>query len=134
MALKKRLNLEDLLLSITVLFTLLYPFIITGIILYQDSKKEDKALQRINKVLDTLTAKNCKERIFELITFTEVQPSELKEMCSYTEGKKVKSKSYKVAGDEMFFKAEIEGGYLTVVGVWEEDKFKIVSIEYDKRR
>lgn len=134
MALKKRLNVEDLLLSITVLFTLLYPFIIAGIIFYQDSKREGEALQRINKVLDTLTAKNCKERIFELLTFTEVQPSELKEMCSYTEGKKLKSKSYKVEGEEVFFRAEVEDGYLTVVGIWEEDKFKIVSIEYDKRR
>ncbi len=134
MALKRELHIEDIILGLTVLFTFLYPLIITGIILYQEAKKEDKALKRINKILSTLTGKDCEESVFEVAPYTEVEPSRLRSLCKYTEGKKVKSQNYKVEGNELFFRAEIDGGYLTVVGVWEFNRFKIIFIGYDKGR
>ena len=134
MALKRELHIEDIILGLTVLFTFLYPIIITGIILYQEAEKEDKALERIDKILKTLTGKDCEERVFEVAAYTQVEPLKLKNLCIYTEGKKVKSQNYKVEGNELFFRAEIDSGYLTVVGVWEFNRFKIIFIGYDKGR
>ncbi len=132
MALRKEIHIENLILGITVLFTFLYPLIITGIILYQEAEKEKKALERINRIINTLTNKNCRERVLEVAHYTEVELSKLQNLCNYTEGKEVLSKKFKVEEDELIYKARIDGGYLTVVGVWELNRFKIIFIGYDK--
>ena len=134
MALKREFHIEDIILGLTVLFTFLYPIIITGIILYQEAEKEDRALKRINKILYTLTGEKCKERVFEIAPYTEVEPSKLLNLCNYTEGKKIKLKNYKVEGNELIYRAQLNGVYLTVVGVWELNRFKIIFIGYDKGR
>ena len=132
MAVRREIHIEDIVLGLTVLFTFLYPLIITAIILYQEAKKEEKALNRFEKIINTLTGEDCREEIFEVAPYTDISPKELVSLCRFTEGKKVKEFELKREGDELIYRARVNGGYLTLVGVWELNRFRIIFIGYDK--
>lgn len=132
MAIKREFRAEDIILGVTVLFTFLYPLIITGIILYQDAKKEEKALRKFEKVISTLTSESCKEDVFEIAPLTDMHPGELVSLCRFTEGKEVKKYELKREGDELIYRAQIDGGYVTLVGFWDMNRFRIIFIGYDK--
>ncbi len=134
MALKRELKAEDIVLGLTVLFTFLYPLIITGIILFQEAEKENRALKRINKILEVLTRRDCEESVFEIAPYTEVEPSRLKTLCVFTKGRGVKGSEVKREGDELIYRARVNDGFLTIVGVWDMNRFRIIFIGYDKGR
>jgi len=131
---KRNLRLEDFILGATIVFTFLYPLIITGIILYQEAKKEERALRRLEKIVRVLTREGCRERVLEVAPYTEVSPETLRGLCSFTEGKKVRDVKISVEGEEVIYRAELNGGYLTLVGIWEMNRFRIIFIGYDKGR
>ena len=133
MALRKEWHIEDIVLGLTVIFTFLYPVIITGIILFQETQKEEKALKRISKILSALTSGDCEERVFEIAHYTEVNPAQLQSLCRFTAGKRIISKQIKRENNELIYRAKLNNGYLTVVGVWELSRFRIIFIGYDKR-
>ena len=134
MAIRRNFHLEDFILGITILFTFLYPLIITGIILYQEAKKEEKALSRIRKIVGVLVSKDCREKVLEVAPYTEVSPETLRNLCFFTEGKKTRNIKFSIEGEEIIYKVELNGGYLTLVGIWELNRFRIIFVGYDKGR
>ncbi len=132
MALKWKIQLEDLILGTAILFTFLYPFIITALILFEEAEKEEKEEKILKKFLTTFTSENCEQKILRLVPYTTVSVDYLRNFCKYVPKKEIKKIEKKREGDEVIFIVKLNDGILEILGKWEGRKFKIIYIHYGK--
>ncbi|NPA32249.1 MAG: hypothetical protein GXO04_01335 [Aquificae bacterium] len=136
MVVRRNLRIEDVVITLTVLLTFLYPLIITLLILYEENTKERKALKIMEKALSALTSPQCEERIPEIIPRLHVTDfhyiMHIKDLCKHTAGKKPVSRKLKRENGELIYNVLLPDGKLRIVGAWEDETFKIILIDYDK--
>lgn len=132
MALKWKIQLEDFILGTAILFTFLYPFIITALILFEEAEKEEKEEKILKKFLTTFTSENCEQKILRLVPYTTVSVDYLRNFCKYVPKKEIKKIEKKREGDEVIFIVKLNDGILEILGKWEGRKFKIIYIHYGK--
>ena len=132
MALKWKIQLEDFILGTAILFTFLYPFIITALILFEEAEKEEKEEKILKKFLTTFTSENCEQKILRLVPYTTVSVDYLRNFCKYVPKKEIKKIEKKREGDEVIFIVKLNDGILEILGKWEGTKFKIIYIHYGK--
>jgi len=132
----KKLRVEDLLLGVTLALTFLYPLIITLIILYQDSKRDERELKIFRRVERVFISKNCKNEVIHIVPYLQYVGEgfikELKKLCNFTAGKKPIEEKHKKLEEESLYMVKFKEGSLKILGKWiSDEEFKVILITYE---